>query len=299
MWWPMIRKSKEEKTASEAEKKEIAELERQKRILEMEKLKSEIKKNLEDTTKSKWNRWMEAVKLGGKLFGQLVLLPVGAVQVAPVVADQATKFAESHAGAAKAAIVEKSTMPKVQRDWIAQDYRAKFRPLISAVETFYKSLAGKEGLPPSSINIDAELKKLSDESSETLDATIAFTIQKAFSGEQKELERAEREKQMAGLREGKLFAPQPFNFLGKLPETKTEVFPLKVEMRAALSNAILMQQTGASEMSVKKSLSAAANQFLQQLRQQNPQVYSAVTDPGVYYGDIPGLTSTAKPPQNG
>jgi len=111
----MIRKSKEEKTASEAEKKEIAELERQKRILEMEKLKSEIKKNLEDTTKSKWNRWMEAVKLGGKLFGQLVLLPVGAVQVAPVVADQATKFAESHAGAAKAAIVEKSTMPKVKK----------------------------------------------------------------------------------------------------------------------------------------------------------------------------------------
>src|SRR5438046_2761774 len=86
MWWPMIRKSKEEKTVAEAEKKEIAELEKQKRILEMEKLKSEIKKKLEDTTKSKWDRWMEAVKLGGKLFGQLVLLPVGAVQVAPVVA---------------------------------------------------------------------------------------------------------------------------------------------------------------------------------------------------------------------
>jgi hypothetical protein len=169
---------------------------------------------------------------------------------------------------------------------VPQDYRAKFQPLISAVESVYKSLEGDEALPPTSLHIDARLKELEGEDAETLDATIAFAIREAHKRDEKAHEEAEREKEFEAFRQGKLFVPRAFSFLRNLAPSKTDFPQWKVDIRQSLWRAVSLRQRGSDGKSVKESLNADAQQFLEELRQRNPKVHSAVVESkhGIYFG---------------
>jgi hypothetical protein len=250
---------------------------------------TELDEKIEDLKGKRLDNWQKRLKLAKSVISSVLLLPLAkflkAIPLLLGASSDPVSAQESLNRPSEAPPPLFETHPvkdsNIQPNWLSQQYRDRFRSLISAIEALYKALDEDVGAEAKSEHLERILKDLDGEDADTVDASIAYSIKQCYETDKKQ---QTAQPGVVGTGGPGELLPYPlksghwFKESSKPQQKEPESTMHERHMRQALLQTSSMLQRGEASSAVKVSLYRVANTFLQQLRERNPKLYSDVSD---------------------